>query len=509
MRSVLNMLIFCLQIKIIIGTDENENMVEDYTEVTTQNNIQFDEEYTKCYGDLGCVSTDSTWFQDDFRPVNLRPLELEIIKTEFILIRKNRTSSKNSIFGEVVTTNKRSIQSSGYTTGKYLFMLIHDFTGTGYTGWVKHMTKSLKKRTKKCNVISVDWHTGAEPPYDQAVANARVVALEIIAMIRFLKENYKLTMEQVHLIGHGVGAHIAGYVGQVMKPNKITALDPVGPRFQGMPPHVRLDPTDGDYVEILHTDAQNIHSQGTMELLGHTDFFINNAENQPGCPPQQSSYDLLSVTRANLNEGQILPGCSHKRAYKYYIEALDSEECTFLGIKCTSYQEFLQGKCTNCGVNCRTFGLVTYKELNNGSYFLQTDSSLPYCMFQYRANVEISGTRSKFYGFFQFILIDKNHFVTRSSTLEPRYFSSGTNNTFVFYTTVPEMSKIIKAKVCWKEKPSILCSLYCKQSIIVEKISIQSINSSGRRLKKIFLCPSTETKEIFSGDFVDFTICKT
>lgn len=38
-----------------------------------------------------------------------------------------------------------------------------------------------------CNVVSVDWESGAEPPYDQAIANARVVALEAIALITKLK----------------------------------------------------------------------------------------------------------------------------------------------------------------------------------------------------------------------------------------------------------------------------------------------------------------------------------
>ncbi|KAH1009901.1 hypothetical protein HUJ04_002197 [Dendroctonus ponderosae] len=34
--------------------------------------------------------------------------------------------------------------------------------------------------------------------------------------------NHELTFQQVHLIGHGVGAHIAGYVGKSLKPHKIT-----------------------------------------------------------------------------------------------------------------------------------------------------------------------------------------------------------------------------------------------------------------------------------------------
>lgn len=43
-----------------------------------------------------------------------------------------------------------------------------------------------------CNVISIDWESGAEPPYDQAIANARVVALETITLIHALKVTHLL-----------------------------------------------------------------------------------------------------------------------------------------------------------------------------------------------------------------------------------------------------------------------------------------------------------------------------
>lgn len=33
------------------------------------------------------------------------------------------------------------------------------------------------------NVVSVDWAAGAEPPYAQAVANARLVALEVVHLL--------------------------------------------------------------------------------------------------------------------------------------------------------------------------------------------------------------------------------------------------------------------------------------------------------------------------------------
>lgn len=37
------------------------------------------------------------------------------------------------------------------------------------------------------NVVAVDWQEGAEPPFDQAISNARVVAIEIEQFLYTLK----------------------------------------------------------------------------------------------------------------------------------------------------------------------------------------------------------------------------------------------------------------------------------------------------------------------------------
>lgn len=62
--------------------------------------------------------------------------------------------------------------------------------------------------------------------------------------------------ERIHLIGHGLGAHIAGYVGKNFTTlGRITGLDPNGPRFDHMPCKVRLCKKDALFVEVIHTDA--------------------------------------------------------------------------------------------------------------------------------------------------------------------------------------------------------------------------------------------------------------
>lgn len=67
----------------------------------------------------------------------------------------------------------------------------------------------------------------------------------------------------MHIIGHSLGAHTAGYAGERIEGlGRITGLDPAEPYFQGMPPHTRLDTTDAKLVDVIHTDGTSIFLLG-------------------------------------------------------------------------------------------------------------------------------------------------------------------------------------------------------------------------------------------------------
>ena len=62
------------------------------------------------------------------------------------------------------------------------------------------------------NVISVDWGAGSGVPYSQAAANTRVVGAQVALMINYLLSR-GCSADQIHIIGHSLGAHTAGYAG--------------------------------------------------------------------------------------------------------------------------------------------------------------------------------------------------------------------------------------------------------------------------------------------------------
>lgn len=66
------------------------------------------------------------------------------------------------------------------------------------------------------------------------------------------------------------GAHIAGKTGKLLKSKhkigRIFGLDPAGVGFEYLKPEARLDKTDAEYVQVIHTDGDTF---GLMPPIGH------------------------------------------------------------------------------------------------------------------------------------------------------------------------------------------------------------------------------------------------
>ena len=60
----------------------------------------------------------------------------------------------------------------------------------------------------------MDWSKGNGFPYEKATANTQVVGTEIALFIKYLMNEYGLSASDFHIIGHSLGAHVAGYAGQ-------------------------------------------------------------------------------------------------------------------------------------------------------------------------------------------------------------------------------------------------------------------------------------------------------
>lgn len=79
--------------------------------------------------------------------------------------------------------------------------------------------------------------------------------------------------EWIFIVHYYIIAHICGIAGKRLTQgrfNTIAGLDPAGPLFTLGNPATRLDFTDAEYVEVIHTD---IRSFGFGDPIGHSDFY--------------------------------------------------------------------------------------------------------------------------------------------------------------------------------------------------------------------------------------------
>lgn len=72
-------------------------------------------------------------------------------------------------------------------------------------------------------------------------------------------------------------------------------MDPAGPNFKDTSSVVRLDKSDAVFVDVTHTNAENL---GIVTPSGDVDFYVNGGETQAGCPS-----GLLSGTIKTLFGG--------------------------------------------------------------------------------------------------------------------------------------------------------------------------------------------------------------
>ena len=83
----------------------------------------------------------------------------------------------------------------------------------------------------------------------------------------------------------------------VFVPNSILmfkGLDPASPLFRSnrlLDPERKLDKSDAEFVDVIHTDGSPVWTDGfgLLQPLGHVDFFPNGGREQPGCSDGRAS----------------------------------------------------------------------------------------------------------------------------------------------------------------------------------------------------------------------------
>lgn len=164
-------------------------------------------------------------------------------------------------------------------------------------GWLEKGDKMWLLRLKDkfmingdVNVITFDWHHYATMEYTIAARKTRKIGQYLGQLLVSLIQSEKIRIEDIHIAGHSLGAHIAGYAGKTVKNQlgvqigRITAMDAAGPMFETpflVSKKKRLTKDDAVFVDAIHTSSGKL---GMKKNVGHADFWPNGGKKiQPGC----------------------------------------------------------------------------------------------------------------------------------------------------------------------------------------------------------------------------------
>ncbi|XP_044751612.1 inactive pancreatic lipase-related protein 1-like isoform X2 [Coccinella septempunctata] len=273
---------------------------------------------------------------------------------QFILYKRN-SSPFNLVLHDQTKFDESRFNKSSPTK-----IIIHGFL-SGIREEVFTLNKDAFLKKADYNVIGMDWSALCEFEYLSAMRGAQIASQYLAEMIEWLVMQ-DVSLTDIHLIGHSLGAHVAGMAGSKLtsgKVSRITGLDPALPGYYERGPQVKLDPGDAELVDVVHTYMKIL---GYAQPLGHIDFYANGGRYQPGCP---DIYDIWKI-------GESLH-CNHARSYQYFAESILNPKA-FRCRRCSSVEEALGENCFE-DTDIYMGEPSTYR---NGLYFFRTRNSPPF-----------------------------------------------------------------------------------------------------------------------------------
>uniref|UniRef100_A0A8B9NGH6 triacylglycerol lipase n=1 Tax=Accipiter nisus TaxID=211598 RepID=A0A8B9NGH6_9AVES len=354
--------------------------------------------------------------------------------------------------------HRQRLEECEFNATAKTFLIIHGWTMSGmFETWLGSLVSALQKREKDANVVVVDWLSLAHQLYTDAVNNTQIVGKSIARLLDWLQENPLFQLENVHLIGYSLGAHVAGFAGNHVHGTigRITGLDPAGPMFEGVDPSKRLSPDDANFVDVLHTYTRETLgvSIGIQMPVGHVDIYPNGGDFQPGC----GLGDVLgAIAYGSKFSLFILPlvSCEHERSVHLFVDSLVNQDKQSFAFQCTDSSRFKKGICLSCRKNrCSGIGYNARKTRNkrNSKMYLKTRADMPFKVYHFQMKMHVFSYKSlgEADPTFSVTLHGTNGDSEPLSLEMLDQIGLNATNTFLVYTE-KDMGELLKIKLTWE-----------------------------------------------------------
>lgn len=251
---------------------------------------------------------------------------------------------------------------AGFNVTQNSVMYAHGWTEGPSQPWGRKLRRryanifrSAEKRPTY-NLLFLDYHHDAHMFYRQTVSKVPALAALLAQFLNALKP-FGCTMEQFHILGFSLSAHIVGVAGLILRRagnpiRQITGLDPAGPCFFRDSDFAHEYTLSPDAANLVVTRHYGYNKLGAHALVGGLDILINGGKDQP-----------VSGKISAYGRFKMLYGVSdHMAAVFHESGGVMSSECYDVAYKCDNYANFLDGACARCDPgeenHCYTIGTL-------------------------------------------------------------------------------------------------------------------------------------------------------
>ncbi|XP_017131292.1 phospholipase A1-like [Drosophila elegans] len=265
----------------------------------------------------------------------------------------------NPMEGDEIRPHASSIQDSHFDKNHGTRFVIHGWKGQYTDSMNVDITKAWLSRGD-FNVIVVNWARSQSVDYAMSVRAVPGAGTKVGEMIEYLHDHHDMSLDTLIVIGHSLGAHVAGYAGKTVgnrRIHTIVGLDPALPLFSFDKPDKRLSSDDAFYVESIQTNGG---VKGFVKPIGKSTFYVSGGRKQPGC-----GVDIQGT-------------CSHARSVLYYAEAITAD--SFGSYKC---QDYLAALANECGSTYSSVPMAADSNANmaEGYFYVPVNSEAPFGKF--------------------------------------------------------------------------------------------------------------------------------
>ncbi|KAG5281197.1 hypothetical protein AALO_G00068470 [Alosa alosa] len=452
----------------------------------------------------------------------LEDLDAKLLKDPYSLHDQIKYDFRKSLDldeeGCILDPMKRAgLKECGFNTTAKTIFIIHGWTMSGiFESWMHNLVAAVQQREPEANVFVVEWLNLAHQLYPDAVNHTRRVGLSIADLLNWLQEEASMPLQNVHLIGYSLGAHVAGYAGTFVKGTvgRITGLDPAGPMFEGAESHRRLSPDDADFVDVLHTytrEALGV-SIGIQQPIGDIDIYPNGGDVQPGC----ALGDVVAYAGGGFLD--VLK-CEHERAVHLFVDSLMNKEHVNYAYQCTDPDRFKKGICLSCRKNrCNNMGYnaKTMRKRRNSKMYLKTRADTPFGGYHYQMKMHVFNRKHSDDAdpTFKIKLLGEHNDTSDLFVNLPDKVGLNFTNTFLVFVE-EEIGELLKIQLSWQDPAESLSSLWknfwswssqsSNQVLQVRRIRVKH----GETQKKYTFClQDSSENDITPGKHLTFVKCR-